>query len=73
MQDNIKKYDATWPCFVDIFELTFQLIFYLKKESILSNMSTIACELKLRHGFSDVTVPTIDVQTPSICLFIFVP
>lgn len=36
-------------------------------------MSTTECELKLTHGFSDVTVPTIDVQTPSIFLFTFVP
>lgn len=48
-------------------------MFYLKtEESIHSNMSAIECELNLTHGFSDVTVPTIDVQTP-IFLFIFVP
>jgi len=49
-------------------------MFYLKtEESIHSNMSTTECELKLAHSFRDVTVPTIDVQTPSIFLFIFVP
>lgn len=72
MEGKIKKY-ATWHVLLT-FELTLLWVFYLKtEESTHSNTSSTESGLKVTHGFSDVTVPTIDVQAPLIFLFIFVP